>query len=674
MKRNVLILTIVLISIFIFSEPTIKDLKPSSPTYPHVIRMIENQIMTVDNQARFNGANPIIKYDLAVFGSKFLDYFKGKYGVKIKEFEDRLSILENMNLDKRISTLETSFYNYSEKSILIENNIDEINKKINDILMVIDPSSSINSNNAVFTEIENKAQKIAQKVALEELKRVSDTTLATVNEFSDRLSKFEQSVQDLNNKYDKSIEYLNTIIVSNEEKSRNELKNYVNQKLNIEIDALKASMRNIANSEVGYLNATLDATFSNLDSRINKLETNSNQKIDSYINGIDSRLLNLEAKINSIANFNSENIKTNTTGEILKIKTDIEVLRNTLNTLETSLKNLNNQNEYNKSYIDSFNLKEEYYTKKINEIEKKYDNLVSNLIFQSKKVDGIMFEMSKISTSNNINIDNSSLNERVASLERFFSNYSDEIKKVDIYSNDIDKTLNEFQTIKDQFKANNSKIENINNSFDTINTKIDSLSKILNIDSQKLKDIKNLYDVNEKILNNQNIIENLNKKSSNNEMSIIDLSQRLKTIENEINSFNVNTGKMDELNKSYGELLQEYYKIKSNVIFSINPDKMKDEITSTVENKIAIELANNNQKIMDLSKKIETLSTNSNNSEELTYNKKIEDNKSKLNKLEEEIKMLKKPQEVSFISSLTSGLIGVGVGAAITWILLSSGL
>ena len=674
MKQSILILTIVLISTFLFSEPTIKDLKPSSPTYPHVIRMIENQIMTVDNQARFNGANPVIKYDLAVFGSKFLDYFKGKYGVKIKEFEDRLSILESMNLDKRISTLETSFYDYSEKSKLIDNNIDELNKKINDILMVIDPNSSINSNNVVFTELTDKAKEIAQKVALEELKRVSDTTLATVIEFSDKLLKFEQSVQTLNTKYDKSIEYLNTIIVSNEEKSRNELKNYVNQKLNIEIDALKASMRNIANSEVGYLNATLNSTLLILDSRINKLEIASNKKIDSYINGIDSRLLSLEAKINSIANFNSESVKSNTTGEILKIKTDIEVLRNTLNTLETSLKDLNNQNDYNKSYIDSFNLKEEFYTKKISEIEKKYDNLVSNLIFQSKKIDGIMFEVSKLSTSNNIDTDNNTLNERIASLERFFSNYSDEFKKIDIYSNDIDKTLNEFQTIKAQFKVNNSKIENINNTFDTINAKIDNLSKILNIDSQKLKDIKTLYNVNEKILNNQNGIETLNKKSANNEMNIIDISQRLKNIENAISSFNINTGKIDDLNKSYGELLQEYYKIKSNVILSINPDKMKDEITSSIENKIAIELSNNNKKITELSRKVEALSNNSTNSEELTYTKKIEDNKSKIKRLEEELKTLKKPQEDSFFSSLTSGLIGVGVGAAITWLLLSSGL
>lgn len=76
----------------------------------------------------------------------------------------------------------------------------------------------------------------------------------------------------LNEKYDKSLESLSSLIVTVPQDTKEEFQNYIDITIEKEIDALKTSLRSIAKYQTALLESSLDSTLTSLDVRVTTLE------------------------------------------------------------------------------------------------------------------------------------------------------------------------------------------------------------------------------------------------------------------------------------------------------------------------------------------------------------------------------------------------------------------
>ncbi len=676
--KKILVLLIITINVLTFTQVNIVDLKPSSPAYPHVVRMVENNIMNLDNQDRFNGGTTVPRYDLAIFGSKMLDHLENKYGEKIFEFENRLANFENQNLPSRVENLENSFFNYDEVITKLNNNYTDLNKKVNDLVEIVTPGAELNKDNVAFNNIIENAQRVAEEAAIDQLENLRKQTLSTIIEFENKLQNFQEEVNNLNSKYDKSIEYLNTIIVSREEESREDLRNYVDNKFSNEMDALKTSLRNIANSEVGYLREDMQNNFNEVNVRISDIENNQDQYNNNRINSLESMINDLQDKINYLEDYtvpsspvqNEENLELNAKYQYLN--TQLERVKNNIDVLD-------DQVSFNKSYIDSFSNREEIINSKMSSLNEKYNNLESEIIFIGKKVDNVLYQMANLETPELNNEELTNMSERISSLERYISNFSDEISQLSVYSKGFESINKEMNTIEDQLNKNQAQMNDIKDTFDTFRAQMNSISSLANLDDESLEKIGDLGNMAVRISNNQEKIDSLNAVVFQNENEITVLENKLGELTSSIENFDINSTEINNLKNDIEELFDEYYTMKNEMQDDINKQEFKNEIKNELRSEVSNELIARDRRINNLENQLnqikqEDTTTSETSNVSYTDSGLSRSNADKIQELNNKIEELEKPEQFKLWSTITTGLIGVGVGAFITWFVLSSGI
>ncbi|MDO7975438.1 hypothetical protein [Oceanotoga teriensis] len=683
MKKIIVFLFMIVISSFVFSQTNIKDLKPSSPSYPHVIRMIENGIMTLDNQGRFNGSETMPKYDIAVFGSKILDYLEGIYGNKIVDFENRIAYIEQAKPIERIENLESMVNTFDLRIENYDQDVKLLTKQVSDILKVITPGENLEADNVIYKNIVENTNKVAEKAAKEELQKISEETLVQMTEFNKKMENFEKQVQLLNQKYDKNTEYLNTLIMSNEQKSREELKNYVDMKFNNEIDALKTTLRNIANSEIGYYSTTLESTLMKMDSRIVNIE-NSIKDINTLnLNSYDSKLNDIEAKLKAYENKIIDSTLDDKDPSSQLIKAEIESLKIDLNKIQNEIKGIQDSNKYNKSYIESFDQREKYYINLLNQTNEKFDNLSSELIFQGKKIDSLMFQISKNdinkSEENTYDPQMQNLTQRISSLERFMSIYSDQIGQIDIYSKGFEDLENKVQKNSDIIQKINSEDKKYKEDYEQLNSKINSITNLINVTNEDITKLGDIKLIGTRIGSIEQKYEIINENSFNNKNNIQDLNYRLSNLEKSISNFDINKEQINKLNESYEELIKKYYNLLEEIDSQTNLKTALDDVKLELRNEISSEFIARDSRIERIERDITSIQEkeyNNSSDENINYvgETLAKQNTQEIEKLQKKIEELEKPNTFNLWSTVTTGIVGVAVGAAITWFILSSGL
>jgi DNA repair exonuclease SbcCD ATPase subunit len=683
MKKIIVFLFMIVISSFAFSQTNIKDLKPSSPSYPHVIRMIENGIMTLDNQGRFNGSETMPKYDIAVFGSKILDYLEGIYGNKIVDFENRIAYIEQAKPIERIENLESMVNTFDLRIENYDQDVKLLTKQVSDILKVITPGENLEADNVIYKNIVENTNKVAEKAAKEELQKISEETLVQMTEFNKKMENFEKQVQLLNQKYDKNTEYLNTLIMSNEQKSREELKNYVDMKFNNEIDALKTTLRNIANSEIGYYSTTLESTLMKMDSRIVNIE-NSIKDINTLnLNSYDSKLNDIEAKLKAYENKIIDSTLDDKDPSSQLIKAEIESLKIDLNKIQNEIKGIQDSNKYNKSYIESFDQREKYYINLLNQTNEKFDNLSSELIFQGKKIDSLMFQISKNdinkSEENTYDPQMQNLTQRISSLERFMSIYSDQIGQIDIYSKGFEDLENKVQKNSDIIQKINSEDKKYKEDYEQLNSKINSITNLINVTNEDITKLGDIKLIGTRIGSIEQKYEIINENSFNNKNNIQDLNYRLSNLEKSISNFDINKEQINKLNESYEELIKKYYNLLEEIDSQTNLKTALDDVKLELRNEISSEFIARDSRIERIERDITSIQEkeyNNSSDENINYvgETLAKQNTQEIEKLQKKVEELEKPNTFNLWSTVTTGIVGVAVGAAITWFILSSGL
>ena len=676
--KKIIVLLMISINVLILAETNIVDLKPSSPAYPHVIRMVENNIMDLDNQNRFNGGNNVPRYDLAIFGSKTLDYLENKYGEKIFEFENRLANFENQNLTSRVENLENSFFNYDEIVGKLNNNYTELNKKVNDLVELVTPGNELNKDNVVFQNIVENAQKVAKEAAIDQLENLRKQTLSTIIEFENKLQSFQEQVNSLNSKYDKSIEYLNTIIVSREEESRENLRSYVDSKFDNEMDALKTSLRNIANSEIGFLKDDFEDELNNVNQRISELENDQNQYNNNKINSLESKINDLNDKINYLEDYtvpsspssNEENLELNAKYQFLE--TQLERVKNSIDLLE-------DQVSFNESYINSFSNRENIINSKMQSLNEKYNNLESEIIFVGKKVDNVLYKVSNMENPELNSEELSNITERIASLERFISNFSDEISQLSVYSEGFENINQRIDTINQGIDKNQAMMEDIENTFDTFKAQMNSVSSLANLNEEALSKIGDLGNMAVRITDNKAKIDNLNGIVFQNKNNLEGIILKVNKIQSSLENFDINSDEISNLKTDIESLFDEYYSIKNEMQDDINKQEFKNEIKNEIRSEVSNELIARDRRINNLETQLNQLKQDdetSTNTSNVSYTDSglSRNNADKIEELNQKIEELKKPEKFRLWSNITTGLVGVGVGAFITWYILSSGI
>lgn len=679
-KKIVLFLLFTFISLSLLSQTNISDLQPSSPIYPQVVRMVESGIMYLDNQGRFRGSQQVLRYDLAEFGSNMLDYVDGLYGQDLQEISNRLLKLENLNTEIRLYNLESTVFAHDDRLSYLDSTIQNLGKNVSDILKVIDPSQPINEDNIIFQEISQGAIDIAKKTAQDEVQMIADSSMASLTIFQEQLHNFDQEVKNLNTKYDQTIESLESVLLTSTQENREELKNYIDMLLNLEIDGLRTSLTNIAKNEVYLYNDTLSATLNNLDQRILRIESEILPYENSY-NELSKKINENEAKLNFILSNVSTSISSETLNDelLLGIRADIEGLKVKTNNLSNDLTVLFDQVSSNQSYIETFDARHAYYNSKILDLQNKYNTLSGQIIIQNKKLDNIIFELSKLTPTSSemvapqYTIDIKNLQERVSSLERTIGAYYDQIGELTVYATMFEEFNDNLNELYLALEKNNGDIQTLKEQTEALNAQISSLATLTNLNKDTLSQIGDITKIAETVDYLNDNYQDLNRTNAQLQNDLIQVENRLYNIENTLNNFQITSSEIEELKNSYNSLLEKYYEIKSESEYLNDPLMLKNDLKAELSQQLATELVSLEKELKNIEDELSSVESRISNLEKTVFlhdesiamlSQKTDETVEKINNLESSVQQIEKPNQ-TYISSIIIGLVGVLVGAGI---------
>lgn len=699
MKKLILLFMIISVVFTAFSQLNIRDVTQASPSYPHVVRMVELGIMSLDTQNRFNGSEYMPRFDIARFGTRMIDYIDGLYKNRIEKLESYINSLQKLNMEIALRDLESSSKDLDERVRGIETWVIDINEifslrlsEIEDdvfsLFNVLDPTSEINKDNPIFIDLVKDLNVLVQKTALDELERISEEVSSKLLLFSNRLDNFENRVSDVDSKFDRVVASLNTLIVEQEEKSREELRIYVDRRFEIEKDALQVTLRNIANTETAYLETKFDSEIMKLEDRLANIESRQPSNLQSTIESLESRLFAMEAKLHYIENTLKSEDKDSVVSdrEILFIKSDIEELKAFFSSLDREIRRLFDQTDLNRSHIESFNRREQFYIDKINIIQDKFDTLNSELSFQNKKIDNLIFQFTQldIEKSSGLNAEEVlRIYNRIESIERFMSVYADEIGQLNVYSKSFEDLFNNYQLLNDYISRNEREINQLKTQFSTIDSRISNLSEIINLTGEELEKLGDINKIGINLSNVEKLVEGHNKDINDlfNKFEVLEYG--LNRINRRIEEFDINADQITELKESFDNIVNDFISIKKEMDYMIDIDLLKSDVISETSQLLGIQLQLRDERLADIYENLDRMN-NLFNITEMRLNEQYEliqknnnlilNNQRKINELEKEINDIKRPDRFNIWSNIITGLVGVGVGAFITFFILNQGI
>jgi len=451
-------------------------------------------------------------------------------------------------------------------------------------------------------------------------------------------------------------------------------------RLNLEIDGLKTSLTNIAKNEVYLYNDTLSDTLNNLEQRIVRIESEILPYKNSY-NELNKKINENEAKLNFILSNVSTSISTETLNDelLLGIRADIEGMKVKTNNLSNDLSVLYDQVASNQSYIETFDARHAYYNSKILDLQNKYNTLFEQIIIQNKKLDNIIFELSKLTPTSSEMVDSQytldikNLQERVSSLERTIGTYYDQIGELTVYATMFEEFKNNLDELYLALEKNNGDIQNLKEKTEVLDAQISSLATLTNLNKDTLSQIGDITKIAETVDYLNDNYQNLNRTNAQLQNDIIQVQNRLSNIENTLNNFQITSSEIEELKNSYNSLLEKYYEIKSETEYLNDPMMLKNDLKAELSQQLATELVSLEKELNNIENKLSSVESRISNIEKTvflhdesiaTLSQKTDENVKKIGNLENSIEEIEKPNQ-TYISSIIVGLVGVLVGAGI---------
>ncbi|HNY37498.1 MAG TPA: hypothetical protein PKI73_05870 [Petrotogaceae bacterium] len=706
MRKFFLVIIFVFVSILTFSLE-IRDLKPSSPYYSQVVRMVTDGLLELDSQGRFNGSSNVMRFDIAFFGANLIDYLDKKYSSSFDDFEKRISQIDTESLENRINNIETTLYNYDSKIISMEKRIDskisglnsdiaQQKSRIEALEKFMNIDGPLDTDSAIFKVISDNAVAIANDTA----KKTADSYLKTLMSFSEQSNKkvdlFQSELLRIEEKLDKTTDSISFLFAQYEEKNRQQLNDYAKQRLDSEMEGMKVALRNIVNSHIGFYNQTAEATLSTLRDRIAALEYSGQNQYEKRFNDIISRLVYLESK-ETVPAFQStvQNDK-----ELLIIKKDTQSLANDIKDTKTLYDNLNNRVEYINAFIDTYDGRNEYFTKKLSELESKNSD-VNSFVGELRQMLENIKATSDISipasiTDYVLKNDFVNLQQEVRLMQEYLNMYSDKFSQLYIYTIKANEYDEKFKISEKTQSAQNESIQKLSLRTDSVESQINSLSSLIKLDKDTLNTIGNVASIAKRVGESEKKLEDLSSLvyENQNKLELIYNSDLLKQSNSLVSEINKN--EIQKLKEDYDFLVKSYILLKNQTVSpeatkiaeTVDLSNMKTEIKRELSSDLASELIKLQSDMSDIKKTVFSLSTKYNeiNAEkaskkevadiELSVQKVTASSELslKVTEMEKQISELQKPNQDIFWSSTISGVLGVAVGALITYFLLSPSL
>ena len=706
MRKFFLVVIFVFVSILTFSLE-IRDLKPSSPYYSQVVRMVTDGLLELDSQGRFNGSSNVMRFDIAFFGANLIDYLDKKYSSSFDDFEKRISQIDTESLENRINNIETTLYNYDSKIISMEKRIDskisglnsdiaQQKSRIEALEKFMNIDGSLDTDSAIFKVISDNAVAIANDTA----KKTADSYLKTLMSFSEQSNKkvdlFQSELLRIEEKLDKTTDSISFLFAQYEEKNRQQLNDYAKQRLDSEMEGMKVALRNIVNSHIGFYNQTAEATLSTLRDRIAALEYSGQNQYEKRFNDIISRLVYLESK-ETVPAFQStvQNDK-----ELLIIKKDTQSLANDIKDTKTLYDNLNNRVEYINAFIDTYDGRNEYFTKKLSELESKNSD-VNSFVGELRQM------LENIKATSNQSIPSSitdyvlkndfvNLQQEVRLMQEYLNMYSDKFSQLYIYTIKANEYDEKFKISEKTQSLQNESMQKLSLRTDSVESQINSLSSLIKLDKDTLNTIGNVASIGKRVGENEKKLEDLSSLvyENQNKLELIYNSDLLKQSNSLVSE--INKKEIQKLKEDYDFLVKSYILLKNQAVSpeateiaeTVDLSNMKTEIKRELSSDLASELIKLQSDMSDTKKTVLSLSSKYNemNAEkaskkevadiELSVQKVTASSELslKITEMEKQISELQKPNQDIFWSSTISGVLGVAVGAMITYFLLSPSL
>ncbi|HQC39626.1 MAG TPA: hypothetical protein PK148_00365 [Petrotogaceae bacterium] len=706
MRKFFLVIIFVFVSILTFSLE-IRDLKPSSPYYSQVVRMVTDGLLELDSQGRFNGSSNVMRFDIAFFGANLIDYLDKKYSSSFDDFEKRISQIDTESLENRINNIETTLYNYDSKIISMEKRIDskisglnsdiaQQKSRIEALEKFMNIDGPLDTDSAIFKVISDNAVAIANDTA----KKTADSYLKTLMSFSEQSNKkvdlFQSELLRIEEKLDKTTDSISFLFAQYEEKNRQQLNDYAKQRLDSEMEGMKVALRNIVNSHIGFYNQTAEATLSTLRDRIAALEYSGQNQYEKRFNDIISRLVYLESK-ETVPAFQStvQNDK-----ELLIIKKDTQSLANDIKDTKTLYDNLNNRVEYINAFIDTYDGRNEYFTKKLSELESKNSD-VNSFVGELRQMLENIKATSDISipasiTDYVLKNDFVNLQQEVRLMQEYLNMYSDKFSQLYIYTIKANEYDEKFNISEKTQSLQNESMQKLSLRTDSVESQINSLSSLIKLDKDTLNTIGNVASIAKRVGESEKKLEDLSSLvyENQNKLELIYNSDLLKQSNSLVSEINKN--EIQKLKEDYDFLVKSYILLKNQTVSpeatkiaeTVDLSNMKTEIKRELSSDLASELIKLQSDMSDTKKTVFSLSTKYNeiNAEkaskkevadiELSVQKVTASSELslKVTEMEKQISELQKPNQDIFWSSTISGVLGVAVGALITYFLLSPSL
>lgn len=706
MRKFFLVVIFVFVSILTFSLE-IRDLKPSSPYYSQVVRMVTDGLLELDSQGRFNGSSNVMRFDIAFFGANLIDYLDKKYSSSFDDFEKRISQIDTESLENRINNIETTLYNYDSKIISMEKRIDskisglnsdiaQQKSRIEALEKFMNIDGPLDTDSAIFKVISDNAVTIANDTA----KKTADSYLKTLMSFSEQSNKkvdlFQSELLRIEEKLDKTTDSISFLFAQYEEKNRQQLNDYAKQRLDSEMEGMKVALRNIVNSHIGFYNQTAEATLSTLRDRIAALEYSGQNQYEKRFNDIISRLVYLESK-ETVPAFQStvQNDK-----ELLIIKKDTQSLANDIKDTKTLYDNLNNRVEYINAFIDTYDGRNEYFTKKLSELESKNSD-VNSFVGELRQMLENIKATSDISipasiTDYVLKNDFVNLQQEVRLMQEYLNMYSDKFSQLYIYTIKANEYDEKFKISEKTQSLQNESMQKLSLRTDSVESQINSLSSLIKLDKDTLNTIGNVASIGKRVGENEKKLEDLSSLvyENQNKLELIYNSDLLKQSNSLVSE--INKKEIQKLKEDYDFLVKSYILLKNQAVSpeateiaeTVDLSNMKTEIKRELSSDLASELIKLQSDMSDTKKTVLSLSSKYNemNAEkaskkevadiELSVQKVTASSELslKITEMEKQISELQKPNQDIFWSSTISGVLGVAVGALITYFLLSPSL
>ncbi|NUU98917.1 hypothetical protein XO12_01950 [Marinitoga sp. 1154] len=558
MKKFLIFISIFIFIVSIFGE--ILDVKPTSPVYPHVYKIVKAGIMETDTQGKFNGAISVSRYDLAIFGSNFLDYLNENYKKKLDSLDASLTRLEMEKLPQRVYTLENFMFSLDTDYKNTKNLLEDFSTRIKNLEMAITIDST-DSNNPIFNAIAQNAYMVAEKKSVEKINELYETTLASIVIFSNRMNDFEKAVEGVLEEFSKTKEYMTNTLDDYLKREQSNYKSYIDELFTKEKEGLKVYITNEVAAQMRWKKDSENATIMELKNELNNLK-NEISSSNTYIDEVVQQKFDFQVKP-----------LMNLTSRIPELSNQINELSDRVSYLESGIKMTDSSTITNEPLL----------LRKLQTIEDKIDNIESLKI----KVD----ELEKITNSYSAILSDSS--NRVNILDKKVLDIQKEISdlKTNIKTGIPEELLNRLSLIEEKIN-NMKKLENAADEIRNLNKKLQEYDQRIGLLEGAAFDKEN-----ESISNLFTKLDKIESRINTNDYAVSNLTTQVLGMEKDLEAFR-NAVKESGLN-NIGELLKN--------VNSALPKLSNIEQLST-KNSLEIQKLNNELKIVEeLTKKIKTL-------------------------------------------------------------------